>query len=469
MVEANHSTIPLPSFNGENYDFWSIKMRTYFRSQNLWKVVEEGLTIPDDTSTLTATQKKALDESIQKDSQALFALQQAMSEEIFPRIMVHQLPKKHGIRCRRSFKDLKRAYGENITDKKIVEKILISCTEKYDSVISAIEESKDIEILTPTELMGSLEAHEKRINSNHMTKDETIFCNIDKIKTKVKIGNGEFVEAIGKGTIAVDTTKGKRYISEVLLDKSLIIARVKMQENMCFPIQWRYAIDTAMKAQVDESWLWHRRFGHFNVHGLKILRQKNMMRNLPTIKEMDETCEGCMLGKQHRQPFPSGKAWKAKKLLELVHTDVCGPMRTPSNDQNIYFILFIDDYTRMTWHQLTVGYAPEQNGMSERKNKTVMETERAMLMEKGLPKTFWAEAIYTAVYLLNRCPTNAVKDNTPFEAWSGRNPSPSTSESSVASATLTFHKRKGASWMKRLKKESSWAIVLNQKVIESIA
>ncbi|KAL5556515.1 hypothetical protein UlMin_038751 [Ulmus minor] len=149
-----------------------------------------------------------------------------------------------------------------------------------------------------------------------MTKDETIFCNIDKIKTKVKIGNGEFVDAIGKGTIAVDTKKGKRYISEVLLvpniaqtllsvgqmiekgyslyfegnsctlydkkDKTIIIARVKMQENRCFPIQWRYAIDITMKAQ------------------LKILWQKNMMRDLPTIKEMDETCEGCMLGKQHR-------------------------------------------------------------------------------------------------------------------------------------------------------------------------
>ena len=118
---------------------------------------------------------------------------------------------------------------------------------------------------------------------------------------------------------------------------------------MCFPIQCRYAIDTDLKAQVDESWLWHRRFRHFNFHGLKILQQKNMMRDLPTIKEMDETCKGCMLRKQHRQPFPSRKAWRAKKPLELVHTDVCGPMRTPSNDQNRYFILFIDNYTRMTW------------------------------------------------------------------------------------------------------------------------
>jgi transposase InsO family protein len=234
----------------------------------------------------------------------------------------------------------------------------------------------------------------------------------------------------------------------------------------------------AMKAEVEDSWLWHKRFGHFNLHALRILSQKNMMRDLPSIKDTGDVCEGCQLGKQHRQAFPSGKAWRAKEFLELVHTDVCGPMRTPSLDKSRYFILFIDDYSRMTWvyflheksevfktfqkfknhvekqsgrnikvlrsdrgkeytskefnkfceeegveHQLTVGYAPEQNGVSERKNRTVMEMARSMLYENGLPKTFWAEAVYTAVYLLNRCPTKALQDKTPIEAWSNQKPS----------------------------------------------
>jgi len=52
-----------------------------------------------------------------------------------------------------------------------------------------------------------------------------------------------------------------------------------------------------------------------------------------------------------------------------------------------------------------------------------MEMARSMLKEKGMPNTFWAEAVYTAVYILNRCPTKAVKDKTPVEAWSGRKPS----------------------------------------------
>ncbi|CAL5370298.1 unnamed protein product [Camellia sinensis] len=74
-------------------------------------------------------------------------------------------------------------------------------------------------------------------------------------------------------------------------------------------------------------------------------------------------------------------------------------------------------------YQLTVGYTPQQNGVAERKNRTIEEVSKSMLHEKGLPKTFWGEAVYTSVYLMNRCPTKALKDKTPFEAWSGRKPS----------------------------------------------
>lgn len=87
MADYDRSFVPLPIFCGDNYDFWSIKMRTYFRSQNLWKVVKEGFNIPENASTLTATQKKELEDDQQKDSQALFALQQALVDDIFSRIM----------------------------------------------------------------------------------------------------------------------------------------------------------------------------------------------------------------------------------------------------------------------------------------------------------------------------------------------------------------------------------------------
>lgn len=74
-------------------------------------------------------------------------------------------------------------------------------------------------------------------------------------------------------------------------------------------------------------------------------------------------------------------------------------------------------------HQLTAPYTPQQNGVSERRNRYIMEMTRCMLHEKNLPKKFWAEAANTSVFLQNRLPTTAVKNQTPFEAWYGYKPS----------------------------------------------
>lgn len=73
-------------------------------------------------------------------------------------------------------------------------------------------------------------------------------------------------------------------------------------------------------------------------------------------------------------------------------------------------------------HQLTVPYSPQQNGVSERKNRTIMDISRCLLQEKNQPKKFWAEAANTTVYLLNRQPTRAVEGKTPFKAWYGFKP-----------------------------------------------
>jgi hypothetical protein len=73
--------------------------------------------------------------------------------------------------------------------------------------------------------------------------------------------------------------------------------------------------------------------------------------------------------------------------------------------------------------QLTTAYTPQQNGMSERKNRTIMNMVRCLLAERGVPKQFWPEAINWATYVLNRSPTLSVKDITPEEAWSDKKPS----------------------------------------------
>ena len=77
-----------------------------------------------------------------------------------------------------------------------------------------------------------------------------------------------------------------------------------------------------------------------------MLRQKNMVIGLPSIERSNQVCEGCIYGEMHRLPFFK-TSWRAKLPLELVHADICDPTRTLSLNNRRYFILFIDDYTRM--------------------------------------------------------------------------------------------------------------------------
>ena len=73
--------------------------------------------------------------------------------------------------------------------------------------------------------------------------------------------------------------------------------------------------------------------------------------------------------------------------------------------------------------QLATAFTPQQNGITERKNRIIMNMVRSMLSDKNIPKTFWPEVVNRTIYVLNRCPTLAVKDITPEEAWSGVKPS----------------------------------------------
>lgn len=188
-------------------------------------------------------------------------------------------------------------------------------------------------------------------------------------------------------------------------------------------------------------------------------------------------CRACQAGKQFRTSFSDGDAWRASEVLQLVHADICGPLNTPSVTGCRYFLLFVDDFSRRMWvyflkqksevftmfqtlkalvekesscqivtlwsdnggefcsieftnfcashgikHQFTTPYTPQQNGVVERRNRTVTEMARSMLEHRNVPKHFCAEAVFTAVYLLNRSPTKAVKKMTPEEAWFGRKP-----------------------------------------------
>ena len=79
------------------------------------------------------------------------------------------------------------------------------------------------------------------------------------------------------------------------------------------------------------------------------MNRKGMVRVLPLIEKPDSLCEGCILGKQHRENFPSGKSIREKAPFEIIHSDLCGPMQKTSVSGSNYMLTFIDDFTRKVW------------------------------------------------------------------------------------------------------------------------
>lgn len=230
------------------------------------------------------------------------------------------------------------------------------------------------------------------------------------------------------------------------------------------------------EANMNASELWHKRLGHLSYKGVSVLRKLVSGINLPSTQH-DATiskCVSCVEGKQTVQKFPRGEAKRAKQLLELIHSDVCGPLPVKSLGGATYLLTFTDDFSRKTYgyflthksevlskfkcfkatvekqtgclikclrsdgggeycsnefsrylegegiiHQITAPYSPSQNGVSERLNRTLLEKARCMLYEAHLPKEYWAEAVSTAIYLKNRSPTAALVGNIPEEVWTG--------------------------------------------------
>ena len=220
--------------------------------------------------------------------------------------------------------------------------------------------------------------------SNHMCGKKEFFAELkDGPYGSVSLGDSSKLPVEGKGKIKIIQKDGKeKYISDTyyipgmksnilsigqLLQKRYIIhmedmfltlrnarrkliARVQMSKNRMFPLKLNTKIGSCnIGVMEDESWKWHLRFGHLHFNGLKLLSSGGMVRGLPQIEVTRQVCEGCVLGKQARLSFPVGDTWRAKAPLQLVHTDICGPLDPMSYGGNRYFITFIDDFSRKTW------------------------------------------------------------------------------------------------------------------------
>ncbi|KAD2393511.1 hypothetical protein E3N88_40488 [Mikania micrantha] len=225
---------------------------------------------------------------------------------------------------------------------------------------------------------------------------------------------------------------------------------------------------SSSSSNLNKSEIWYARLGHVHYKRLKEMSKLSM---IPTFEMNNEKCKTCMLTKITRLPFTHVQ--RESKVLELIHSDLCDFHATPSIGNKKYIVTFIDDASRFCYvyllysknealdkfkiyktevelqrneliktlrtdrggeyydpsyfqsvgiiHQITAPYTPQQNGVSERKNRVLKEMVNSMLSYSGLSEGFWGEVMLTACYLLNRVPNKRNKI-TPYELWYGKPP-----------------------------------------------
>jgi hypothetical protein len=216
----------------------------------------------------------------------------------------------------------------------------------------------------------------------------------------------------------------------------------------------------------------------FKLSWSKEAGDREMVDGLLRIDQVDQVCDSCMAGKQRWLSFPSEAKYHTAHKLELVHDDLCGPVTPTMPTGKRYFFLPMDDVSRYTWltlletkgeasaafkrfqtrveaevgrkvgtlqtdhggefttrdfldhciehrvqHHFTMPYTPEQNGVVERRNQSILGMARSMLKAMSMSGWLWGEAVATVVFILNRSPTQSVEGRTPYEVWHDTKPS----------------------------------------------
>lgn len=126
--------------------------------------------------------------------------------------------------------------------------------------------------------------------------------------------------------------------------------KVKKTCNRLYKIIIEDGRDACLLSKTEEnSWLWHLRLGHVNFQTMSLMSRNKMVQGLPDLVCPKETCNGCLLSKQARRPFPSKAGFAATRCLELIHGDICGPISPTTPAGNRYFLLLVDDFSRAMW------------------------------------------------------------------------------------------------------------------------
>ncbi|GKA28586.1 putative ribonuclease H-like domain-containing protein [Tanacetum coccineum] len=269
-----------------------------------------------------------------------------------------------------------------------------------------------------------------------------------------------------------------------LLDESQVLLRVPRQSNM-YNFDLKNVVPSGdltclfAKAIIDESKLWHRRLGHVNFKTMNKLVKGNIVRGLPSkIFHNDHTYIACQKGKQHKASCKAKLVSSISQPLQMLHMDLFGLTSVRSINHKTYCLVVNDDFSRFSWvffltskdetsgilkrfitkienqlnhkvkvtrydngtefkniemnefyvlkgikREFSIARTPQQNGVVERKNRTLIEAARTIIADSLLPIVFWAEAVNTACYVLNRVLVTKPHNKTPYELIIGRPPS----------------------------------------------
>nr|GEY04102.1 retrovirus-related Pol polyprotein from transposon TNT 1-94 [Tanacetum cinerariifolium] len=325
-----------------------------------------------------------------------------------------------------------------------------------------------------TKMLNDMHARTKK--PNHMTGNLKLLCNfIEKFLGTVRFGNDQFAPILGYGDLVQGNVMINRvYYVEGLTHNIFSVGQfcdadleVAFRKSTCFVRDLQgndlltgnrgsdlYTISLQestsstplclmAKATPTQAWLWHRRLSHLNFNYINLLSNKDIVIGMPKLKYVkDQLCSSCELSKVKRSSFKSKVVPSSKGRLNLLHIDLCGPMRVASINGKKYILVIVDDYSRYTLgteflnkilnaffkeegikHQTSTARTSEQNGVVERRNRTLVEAARMMLSASQLPLFFWAEAIATACYTQNRSIIILTHGKTPYHIINDRKPS----------------------------------------------